>query len=247
MTHLAKLFVIVAVAITGAHAAEAQVNAPSRMPRAGENVAIQYRFSHADEFTLTNPSTGDHVLDSTRRELARLEMEKTDLLAKSARLQSAASRAGSSNPLLNRRGVRADYRLSMLQSGLSQNTRAAANVQRISELARQRSRLVGSDLRFLREHVFTEELVTRNSRELAQVTHRIRSINNSTAVLLAADPVPAATLTGRGLRLIRSPKGVVMIGVVASLALGGYQYYAEYRAEHAADNYSTEAIFERFE
>lgn len=230
------LAVVMAVAIlsvaTGASSAQAQTPA-----RVGDTMVLQYTFSGLDQFALQDAETGAEIRSSIVSEIQRRNTLNEKLTSDWYKLERAASRAESFNPLLKIRGRRAVENQNLLSNLIEQNQKALAKLSEISEFARGKARLTNAQLKKLSTFMFVEEFKLSKKSDHMRFTTRQEQLRNAAAAVHVGEPLRPTARLARGIQILKGRWGLVAVGAFGSFAISGYTMYADSKAEKAEADY----------
>ncbi len=231
-----KLLIVFALtmmaAVCGTSTAQAQTPA-----RIGDTMVLQYTFSGIDQFALQDAETGAEIRTSIVNEIQRRNTLNEKLTSDWHKLERAASRAESLNPLLKNRGRRAVENQGLLVHLIEQNQKALAKLSEIAEFSRGKSRLTAAQLKKLSSFMFVEEIKLTKKSDYLRFTARQEELRNSMAAVHVGEPLKPTTLLARGVRILRTKWGVLAVGALGSFAISGYEMYANSKAEKAESDY----------
>lgn len=234
------LLILLAVSFGAGHA----VAAGKPNWRVGDNVVLQYSFSQIDQFALINDEVRTEISNSVVNESHRRLKIQEDLAEKFQKFEKAASRIQSLNPLLRRSAARAQVNQALLTAAMKENQQALKTLGEIADFSRKKTRLTAAQRTKLASYNFVEEIQLRGKNDFVKASSRISNLNESLAVVSAADPIPAQGLMAKGFRIVRTKKGVMALGVLASVALYGYDIYAASQSDKAENDFHDVLVYD---
>ena len=212
--------------------------------RIGDSVVLQYSFDQIDEFALVNNDLRTEISNSVVNETHRRLEIQNDLNEKFQRFEKSAARIESRNPLLRRSAAKAQVNQALLSAAMKENQQALKTLSEIADFSRKKGRLTVKQRNKLGSYNFVEEIRLSGKSDFVKATSRITSLNDSKAVVSAADAVPAKGLMAKGFRIVRTKKGVMALGVLASVAMYGYDVYAASQADKAENDFHDVLVYD---